>query len=142
MVFKFSYFVEFTKGYQLAKFQCCRLSGSSFTERLQKQNYNIIMVSFHIFGIWNLLFYIPRKLYFHFSFLIRKSRQKAIEIELAFFHSLGNPKGCTLHHYFYALHICDNVLPLQTYTYTDELFEIVLKLAMKMVQVHLIIGRL
>ena len=30
-----------------------------------------------------------------FSFLIKKSRQKAIEIETAFFHSLGNPKGHT-----------------------------------------------
>ena len=27
------------------------------------------------------------------SFLIKKSRQKAIEIEIAFFHPLGNPKG-------------------------------------------------
>ena len=35
MVFKFAYFVERTKGYQPAKFQCCRLSGSSFTEGLQ-----------------------------------------------------------------------------------------------------------
>ena len=30
-----------------------------------------------------------------FSFLIKKSRQKAIEIEIAFFHPLGNPKGRT-----------------------------------------------
>ena len=34
-----------------------------------------------------------------FSFLIKKSRQKAIEIETAFFHPLGNPKGRTLDHY-------------------------------------------
>ena len=27
-----------------------------------------------------------------FSFLIKKSRQKAVEIEIAFFHSLGNPR--------------------------------------------------
>ena len=33
---KFAYFVELTKGYQPAKFQCCRLSGLSFTEELQK----------------------------------------------------------------------------------------------------------
>ena len=28
-----------------------------------------------------------------FSFLIKRSKQKAIEIETALFHSLGNPKG-------------------------------------------------
>ena len=38
MVFKFAYFVEFTKGYQSAKFQCCRLFGSSFIEGLQKHS--------------------------------------------------------------------------------------------------------
>ena len=43
-----------------------------------------------------------------FSFLIKKSRQKAIEIEIAFFHSLGNPKGRTLDHFFYASHIRHN----------------------------------
>ena len=48
--FKFAYFEEFTKGYQPAKFQCCRLSGSSFTEGLQKHNDDVIMTSFHIFG--------------------------------------------------------------------------------------------
>ena len=51
MVFKFAYFVEFTKGYQTGKFQCCGLSGSSFTEGLQKQNDDVIMTSFHDFGI-------------------------------------------------------------------------------------------
>ena len=43
--FKFAYFEKFTKGYQPAKFQCCRLSGSSFTKGLQKQwwcHYDII----------------------------------------------------------------------------------------------------
>ena len=55
-----------------------------------------------------------------FSFLIKKSRQKAIEIEIAFFHSLGNPKGHTLGHFFYASHICHK-LPLQISTYIDEL---------------------
>ena len=49
MVFKFADFVERTKGYQPVKFQCCRLSGSSFTEGLQKQNDDVIMTSFHIF---------------------------------------------------------------------------------------------
>ena len=39
-----------------------------------------------------------------FSFLIKKSRQKAIEIEIAIFHSLGNPKGHTLN-LFFMLHI-------------------------------------
>ena len=59
MVFKFAYLVEFTKGYQPAKFQCCRLSGSSFTEGLQKHNYDVIMTSFHNFGIRN--FKTPKK---------------------------------------------------------------------------------
>ena len=43
-----------------------------------------------------------------FSFLIKKSKQKRIEIETAFFHSLGNPKGRTLDHFFYASHIRHN----------------------------------
>ena len=34
MVFKFTYFVKLTKGYQPKKFQCCRLCGSSFIEGL------------------------------------------------------------------------------------------------------------
>ena len=33
-----------------------------------------------------------------FSFLIKKSRQQAIEIETAFSQPLGNPKGHTLDH--------------------------------------------
>ena len=52
------------------------------------------------------------KRFFYFAFLgsyififDQKSRQKAIEIEVAFFHSLGNPKGLTLDHFFYASHI-------------------------------------
>ena len=36
------------------------------------------------------------------------SRQKALEIKIAFFHSLGNPKGRTLDHFFYASHIRHN----------------------------------
>ena len=43
-----------------------------------------------------------------FSFLIKTSRQKAIEIETAFFHSLGNPKGHALDHFFYTSHIRHN----------------------------------
>ena len=43
-----------------------------------------------------------------FSFLIKRSRQKAIEIEIAFFHPLGNPKGRTLDHFFNASHIRHN----------------------------------
>ena len=34
--------MEFTKGYQPAKFQCGRLSGSRFTEELQKHNDDVI----------------------------------------------------------------------------------------------------
>ena len=66
-----------------------------------------------------------------FSFLIKKSRQKAIEIETAFFHSLGNSKGRTLDHFFYASHIRHN--------YINQLVEIFLKLSTKTVLVHLII---
>ena len=50
MVLKFAYFVELTKGYQLEKFQCCTLCGSSFREGLQKHNDGVIMTSFHILG--------------------------------------------------------------------------------------------
>ena len=53
MVFKFARFVELTKGYQPAKFQSCRLSGSGFTEGLQKDDDDLIMTSFDIFGILN-----------------------------------------------------------------------------------------
>ena len=61
----------------------------------------------------------------------QKSKQKAIEIEIAFFHSLGNPKGRTLDHFFYASHIRHNFPDI------DELVEIFMKLSMKTVQVHL-----
>ena len=54
MSFKFVYFVAFANGYQPAKFQFCRLSGSGFTEELQKHNDDVIMTSFHNFGIQNL----------------------------------------------------------------------------------------
>ena len=50
MVFKFVCFVEFTKGYHPAKFQLSRLSGSSFTEGLQKHNDDVMMMSFHTLG--------------------------------------------------------------------------------------------
>ena len=50
MAFKFAYFVELTKGYQLEMFQCCRLSSSSFTEGLQKHNDEVIMTLFRILG--------------------------------------------------------------------------------------------
>ena len=73
-----------------------------------------------------------------FSFLIKRSRQKAIETEIAFFHFLGNPKGRTLDHFFYASHV--RQLPLQTDTCIDELVEIFLKLSMKTVQMRLITG--
>ena len=42
MVFKFAYFVELKIGYQPAKFLCCRLPESSFTEGLQKHNDDVI----------------------------------------------------------------------------------------------------
>ena len=35
----------------------------------------------------------------------QKVNAKAIKIETAIFHSLGNPKGSTLDHFFYASHI-------------------------------------
>ena len=74
-----------------------------------------------------------------FSFLIKTSRQKAIEIEIAlFFHSLGNLKARTFDHFLYASHIRHN-FPLQTDTSVDKLVEIFLKLSMKTIQVHLII---
>ena len=60
-----------------------------------------------------------------FSFLIKKSSQKVIEIEIAFFQSLGNPTGRTLDH-------------LQSDTYIDELVELFLTLSMKALQVDLI----
>ena len=34
--------MELTKGYQPVKLQCCRLSGSNFTEELQKHNDDVI----------------------------------------------------------------------------------------------------
>ena len=71
-------------------------------------------------------------------FLIKKSRQKAIEIETAFSDSFGNPKGRTLDHFVYASHVHHN-FSLQTDTNINELDEIFLNLSMKIVQMHLII---
>ena len=48
---KFPYFVKLIIGYQPAKFETSRLSGSNFTEvgiRHQKHNYDVIMTSFHM----------------------------------------------------------------------------------------------
>ena len=53
MVFKFGYLVNLTKGYQSETFRCCKLSGSSFTEELQKYNDDVIMASLHVFEIHN-----------------------------------------------------------------------------------------
>ena len=44
MVFKNAYFVEFSKGYQPAKFQFCGLYGSSFTEGSPKFQYFVKLV--------------------------------------------------------------------------------------------------
>ena len=43
-----------------------------------------------------------------FLFLIKKSRQKAIGRKIAFCHSIGNPNGRTLGHFFCASHIRHN----------------------------------
>ena len=53
MAFKFVYFVEFTEGYQPTKFQFCKLPGSSFTKGSEKHNDDVMMTSFHTFGIRN-----------------------------------------------------------------------------------------
>ena len=58
MVFKFAYFVELTKGYQPAKYQCCSLSRSTFTEGLQKHNDDVIMTSFFILGSSKFLYFV------------------------------------------------------------------------------------
>ena len=67
-----------------------------------------------------------------FSFLIKQSRQKAIEIETAFFRPLEDLKGCTLDHFFYGPHIRHN-FPYKTDTYIDVLVEIFLKSSTKTV---------
>ena len=55
-------------------------------------------------------FFVLRSSEMIFSFLIKTSRLKAIEIETAFFHSFGNPKGLTLDYFFYASHSRHNFL--------------------------------
>ena len=74
-----------------------------------------------------------------FSFLI-KSQGKNNRHRNCIFHSIGNPKGHASDNFFYASHIRHNfpykLIPISM---TDELAEIVLKLSMKTVQVHLII---
>ena len=63
-----------------------------------------------------------------FSFVIKKSGQKVIEIEIAFFIPLGIPR---VGHW---------IISFMLHIQTDELVEIFLKLPMKTVQVPLIIG--
>ena len=53
MAFIFAYFVGYKKGYQLTKLECCRLSGSCFTEGLEKHNDEVVMTWLHIAGIRN-----------------------------------------------------------------------------------------
>ena len=67
-----------------------------------------------------------------FLFLIKKSKLKAIEIELAFFIPLGILRV--------AHWIISFMIHIQTDTYIDELLEIFLKLSTKTIQMHLIIG--
>ena len=43
-----------------------------------------------------------------FSFVIEMFMLKAIEIKIAFIHSLGNPKGRTSDYFFYVSHIRHN----------------------------------
>ena len=57
MVFKFAYLVDLSKGYQSEKFQCRKLSGSSFTEELQKYNDGVIFTSLHILGFEIFIFW-------------------------------------------------------------------------------------
>ena len=75
-----------------------------------------------------------------FSFLIKKSRLKAIDIEISFFFSFpwgsqGKHSGLFLLCVTYL-----SELPLQTDTYINESVEIFPKLSMKTVQVDLIVG--
>ena len=83
-------------------------------------------------------FFVLRSLEMILSFFIKNSRLKAIKIEIEFFHFLSNHKDRTLDYFCYTSHVRHN--PLQSDAYIDELVEIFLKLSMKTVQVHLIIG--
>ena len=71
--------------------------------------------------------------------LIKKSRQKAIEIEIAIFLFLWESQGSLIGSFLSCFSYPSELL-LQTDTYIDELVEIFLKLSMKTVHVHLIIG--
>ena len=57
-----------------------------------------------------------------FSFLIKKSRQKAIEMEIAFFHPLVNPEGRTSDHQWVSGNISevDNENSLSAFNYLDD----------------------
>ena len=57
MVFKFTYFMKFTKDYQRL-FQCCGLLGASFTGGLGKHTDDVIMTSLFIFGIRHFLYFV------------------------------------------------------------------------------------
>ena len=88
-------------------------------------------------------YYFKRFLVLHsseviFSFLNKKSKQKAIEIKTAFFYSLRILKGRTFDNFFYASHIRHNFL-YKLIPLSVKLVAIFLKLSMKTVQVHLII---
>ena len=66
-----------------------------------------------------------------FSFLFKKSRQEAIEIDMDFFIPLGIRR---VTHWIISSMLHISVI------YINELFEIFLKLSMRTVQVYLIIG--
>ena len=73
-----------------------------------------------------------------FSFLIKRSRQKAIEIETAFFSFPSESQGSHTVIISFMLHI-SAIRPLQTDTYLSGLAELFLKLSIRAVQVYLII---
>ena len=68
----------------------------------------------------------------------QKSRQKAIEIEIAFFSFSWESQGSHIGSFLLCFTF-PTLLPLQTDTYIGELVKIFLKLSIKTVQVHLII---
>ena len=67
-----------------------------------------------------------------FSFLLKKSGQKAVEIETAFFSFPWESRGSHIGSFPFCF-TYPSELPLQTDTYIDELVEIFLKLSMKTV---------
>ena len=65
----------------------------------------VIMQALTAFSFW------PETYYLSVHFTVARyyaSHAKAIEMEIEFFHSLGNPKGRTLDYFFYASHIRHN----------------------------------